>query len=142
MDILDLIKKYYQQVEAMLSNLETAEDIQELYDCFNKLYEEISLHAEVKQQVFYPAIGNCQNTDELVNKVQNQDKTVMQMLEEIESFSPTSAEFKQKISKLKQIIQQHVQEEEHKVFPLVRDCMSEAEREKLGKGFAEVKNQK
>lgn len=139
MDILDLIKKERQQVETLFSNLENGGEIQQIYQYFNQLYEEINLQAEAKRQVFYPAISGYQDTEVLVDKAKNQQDAVKQMLEEIESFSPSSVEFNQKIRQLKQIIQQHVQEEEHEVFPLVRDCMNEAEREQLGKGFAAVK---
>lgn len=63
------------------------------------------------------------------------------MLEDIESFSPISDEFKQKLSELKQAIQHHVQEEENEVFTQVQESMSKAEREQLGNDFEAVKSQ-
>ena len=141
MDILDLIKKDHRKVETLFSDIESTDDPQKLYECFNQLYEEISLHAEAEEQIFYPAVRDCENTEELVDEAQNEHDEAKQMLEELEDFSPTSAEFQQKISQLKQIIQHHVQSEENEVFSQVRECMSAEEREQLGSEFEAVKSQ-
>ena len=142
MDILDLIKKDHRQIETLFSEVETTDDTQKLYQCFNQLYEEISLHTEVEEQTFYPAIRDyCEDADELVDEAQGQHDEAKQLLEEIESLSPTSAEFQAKIRELKQAIQHHVQEEETQVFSQARQCMSEAKRLQLGNEFEAVKSQ-
>ena len=142
MDILDLIEKYHRRVETLFADIERAEDMQKLYECFNQLSTEISLHAATEQQTLFPAIRNQQNIEQLAAKAQARYHTTEQMLEEIESFSPTSVEFRQKIQQLHQIIRQYVQEEEQFVLPLVRDRLSQSEREQLGKNFAAAKSQK
>ncbi len=142
MDILDLIKKDHRKIETLFSAIETTDDTQKLYECFNQLYEEINLHADVEEQTFYPAIRDyCEDTEEMVDEAQNDHHEAKQLLEEIEFLSPTSAEFKQKIRELKQLIQQHVQEEENELFSQARQCMSEEKRSQLGTEFEAVKRQ-
>jgi hemerythrin superfamily protein len=142
MDILDLIKKDHRKIETLFSAIETTDDTQKLYECFNQLYEEINLHAEVEEQTFYPAILEyCENTEEVIDEAQNDHDEAKQLLEEIESLSPTSAEFKQKIRELKQVIQHHVQSEENQVFSSARQCITEEERSQLGSDFEAVKSQ-
>ncbi len=141
MDILDLIKKDHRKVASLFSQIETTDDTQKLYECFNQLYEEISLHTEVEEQTFYPAVRDCQDTGQLVDEAQAAHDEAKQLLEEIEDLSPTSMEFKAKILELKQVIQQHVQEEENKVFSQVRQCLSQEERSQLGSKFEAVKSQ-
>lgn len=140
MDILDLIKKDHRKVETLFSEIETADDTQKLYKCFNQLYEEISLHAEVEAQTFYPAIRECGDTGELIDTAQKEHGEAKQLLEEIESLSPTSEEFKAKIRDLKQVIQHHVQEEENQVFSQARQCMTQEKRSQLGSEFEMVKS--
>ena len=139
MDVLKLIKADHRQVETLFSVIESTDDPHKLYECFNRLYNTLNLHAEAKEQSFYPAIRHCQDIERLVNAAQSEHDEAKQILEELESFSPTSAEFKQKIGELKRVIQHHVQEEENKIFSQVLNCMSQEEREQLGKEFEAVK---
>jgi len=141
MDILDLIRKDHRQIENLFSEIERTGNTQKLYGYFNQLYEEISLHTEVEEKIFYPVISNYQNTERLLDEAQKEHNEIKQMLEDIESFSPISEEFKQKLSELKQAIKHHVQEEENEVFTQVQEWMSKAEREQLGNEFEAVKSQ-
>ena len=139
MDVLKLIKADHRQVETLFSVIESTDDPHKLYECFNRLYNALNVHAEAEEQTFYPAIRHCQDIEQLVNAAQSEHDEAQQILEELESFSPTSAEFKQKIGELKQVIQHHVQEEENEIFSKVLNCMSQEEREQLGKEFEAVK---
>jgi len=140
MDILDFIKKDHRQIDTLFSEIEATDDTQKLYHCFNQLYEEINLHAEVESQTFYPAIRECTDSDGLVNEAQKEHDQAKQLLEEIEFLSPTSEEFKAKIRELKQVIQHHVQEEENEIFSQVRQYMNEEKRAQLGREFEAVKS--
>lgn len=140
MDVLELIKADHRQVESLFSEIESTDDTHKLYQCFNKLYNELNVHAEVEEQTFYPAIRHCHGTEKLVDVAQEEHEEARQMLEELASLSPTSVEFKQKISELRQIIQHHVQSEENEVFSQVRNCISKEARLELGSEFQAVKS--
>lgn len=140
MDVLELIKADHRLVESLFSEIENAEDTHKLYDSFNQLYEVLNVLAEVEKQVFYPAIRNCIDIENLVDAAQKEQNEAKQMLEDVSSLSPTSAEFKAKIRELKQAIQHHIQEEENEVFSQVRQCMSQEERSQLGSEFEVVKS--
>ena len=139
MDILDSIKKEHRKIEALFSEIEQTGDTQKLYQCFNELHQEISIHTEAEKRTLYVAVRNFENTDHLVDKSQSEHEEAKQLLEEIEFFSPTSTEFKAKIQQLKQVIMQHVQEEENEMFLQVRQWMSEEQRSRLATEFAAVK---
>ena len=140
MDVLQLIKADHRQVETLCSEIESTDEPRKLYKSFNQLYNALNVHLEVKEQIFYPAIRHCQDIEGLVDTAQQQHEEAKQMLEELASLSPTSAEFKQKIGQLKQVIQHHVQQEENEVFAQVRGCMTSEEREQLGEEFEAVKS--
>lgn len=141
MDILELIKSDHRQIETLISEIQKNDNPQKLYECFNELYNALSLLAEAEKQTFYPAVRRCQeDTKELIDVACKEHNQAKQMLEHLESLSPTSAEFNQKIAELKQVIQHHVQEEESEVFSQVSEYMSQEEREQLGGEFAAVKS--
>ena len=140
MDVLEIIRADHRLIESLFSQIEQTNDNYKLYECFNQLYEALNVHAEVEEQVFYPAIRNCQGTNELLDDAQKEHEEARQILEELGSLSPTKDEFKQKIATLKQVIQHHVQQEENEVFSKVRACMNEEERSQIGSKFATVKS--
>lgn len=139
MDILDLIKNEYRQIETLFSEIESTSDTVKLYKGFNKLSEEINLHTEVKAQTFYPEIHQLGEKKELIDTALREHKEIRQMLEEIESLSPTSQEFQTQVQVAKQLFQRHIQEEE-KVFSQVRQHMSEAKRRELASKFVAAKS--
>lgn len=140
MDILDSIKKDHRQIETVFSEIETAQDSQKLYNCFNQLYEEINLHAEVEAKIFYPALEDCGNK-ELVAAAKEEHDEAKKLLEEIEFLSPTSEEFKVKIKELKQMIQEHIQEEENELFSIFSQYIDPEKRSKLGTEFTSFRTQ-
>ena len=139
MDILDLIKNEYRQIETLFSEIESTSDTVKLYKGFNKLSEEIILHTEVKAQTFYPEIHQLGEKKELIDTALREHNEIRQMLEEIESLSPTSQEFQTQVQAAKRLFQHHIQEEE-KVFSQVRQHMSEAKRRELASKFAAAKS--
>ena len=140
MDVLELIKADHRQVETLFSEIESTDEPRKLYKSFNQLYNALNVHAEVEEQIFYPAIRHSPDIEALVDTAQKEHEEAKEMLEELASLSPTSAEFKQKIRHLKQVIQHHVQQEENQVFAQVRGFMTSEEREQLGKEFEAVKS--
>ncbi len=139
MDVLELIKADHRLVETLFSEIEKTDDTHKLYDSFNQLYEALNVHAEVEEQVFYPAVRDRQDTEKLVDEAHKEHEEAKQMLEDVSSLSPTSAEFKAKIRELKQTMQHHIQEEENEVFSQVRQCMSDKKLEQLGNQLRETK---
>jgi hemerythrin superfamily protein len=141
MDILNEIKKDHRKIETLFSIIESTDDTQELYQCFNQLYEEISIHTEAEEKIFYPAIRDSSSDCEyLVDTSYTEHDKAKQLLEEIESFSPTSAEFKAKVRELKQAIQHHIQEEETKVFLQASKFISQEEQIQLANQFLAMKS--
>jgi len=141
MDVLDLIKADHLQVETLFLEIESTDDTYKLYECFNQLYNALNVHAEVEEQTFYPAVRRCRDTHQLVESAQREHNEAKEMLEELASLSPTSAEFRQKIGTLKQVVQEHIQSEEREIFSQVHSCMNSEVRLQLGSEFEAVKSQ-
>jgi hemerythrin superfamily protein len=79
MDVLELIKADHRLVESLFSEIEKTDNTHKLYDSFNQLYEALNLHAEVEEQVFYPAIRDRQNAKKLVDEAQKEHNEAKQI---------------------------------------------------------------
>ncbi|HEY9748323.1 MAG TPA: hemerythrin domain-containing protein [Allocoleopsis sp.] len=138
-DLLALITTDHREVEQLFAKLEKTSSTEQLYESFNQLYKEINLHARAEELVFYPALREYEDTDEMIEEAEAEHEESAALLEEIKALSPESDEFQDKISELKAAFMHHVQEEESEVFETVRDCMDEQQLKQLGQEFQQAK---
>ena len=138
-DILELLTTDHREVEQILSRIQSASNSEQLYEFFNQLYKELNLHARAEELVFYPALREYEDTDEMIEEAEAEHEESAALLEEIKALSPDSAEFQAKISELKEAFLHHVQEEESEVFETVRDCMDEPQLKQLAQEFQQAK---
>ena len=140
MDIFELIKADHRKVEEIFSQMENSKSSKTLDQCFNQLYKELNLHAQAEELTFYPTIRNHEGTEQLLEEAEEEHTEVKVMLEQMKSMDSSTAEFKEKLSQLKDAVEHHVQEEEKEVFSQVRQFMSDEELKQLATEFEEVKN--
>jgi hemerythrin superfamily protein len=140
MDILELIRRDHRQVETLFLQLGSTNEDTELYQCFNQIYQELNLHTEAEEQVFYPALRECEGTEDLLKEAAQEHAQAKALLEEMKSISPASEEFKAKIRQLNDAVQHHVEEEESEVFDTARECMNGEQLQELGDEFEQAKN--
>jgi len=138
-DVLALIEADHRTVENLFSQAETAQDNNQLYSYFNQLYKELSLHTRAEELVFYPAMREYEELEDLIAEAEEEHVEAKELLEELKLLSPEAAEFKTKLSQLKDAVQHHVEEEESEIFEAVRECMGDVELQQLQGDFANAK---
>ncbi len=139
MDGIEALEKDHDRIRSLFSELEGTADPHELQDCFNKLANILTIHAEAEEQVLYPEARNCEGTTELIDKGHQEHDKGDQMVLAIKSISPNESEFKQKVGELQDFMLNHLDEEENDLFPKVRQCMSDRKLEQLGDEIRETK---
>lgn len=140
MDILDLIKKDRQTIETLFSAIETTEKTEKLYEYFNKIYEALITYIHAEESTLYSLVAKHNENKELIKTAEAEHQQTKSLLEELEFFSPTSPEFKDKLQELKKAVQQHWEKEEKLIFVQAQKLASKQEKEQLGNSFISVKN--
>jgi hemerythrin-like domain-containing protein len=142
MNALTLLKQDHGNVEELFRRFETAaaDDAEELARVRDLVIEQLSRHATVEEQVFYPAIRE---------RLGEQEFTVLEGLEEhhlaklslseLEKLAPTHERFRAKFTVLIESIRHHVEEEENDMFPLVRDAFTVEELNEMGERMEQAK---
>jgi len=138
-DILELIAADHREVERIFAQLESATNLEKLYQSFNELYKELNLHARAEELVFYPGLREYEDTNEMIEEAESEHEEAAALLEEIKSLSPDLPEFKTKVAELKRAVLHHVQEEEAEVFETARDCLDDQQLKQLGQEFQQAK---
>jgi|SRR6185295_7888290 len=91
-------------------------------DIFLMLKAELSDHATVEEELFYPAVRDVHHDDAegMVQEAQEEHKIVKTLLEEMGSLDVGSVEFEAKMKVLKESVEHHADEEESDLFPLFK----------------------
>jgi hemerythrin superfamily protein len=99
-----------------------------------KILEELSIHAGIEENVFYPAVRErfAAKDDSMVLEALEEHHVVKLLLQELESMDPRSERYVAKVTVLREIVDHHVDEEESELFKQVRSAFSRPELRDLG----------
>jgi hemerythrin superfamily protein len=134
MDPIALLKADHRKVEALFEKLEdtTERAVKTRTELFDKLNQELSIHASIEEKVLYPADKEIKETRELGFEAVEEHHVVKILLEEIAALPPDSEVWTAKLSVLKENVKHHVKEEETELFPKTKKALSREELEELG----------
>ena len=140
-------------IELLMSDHRKVEDLFEQYDqekdsdegtrreIAQKICGELTVHAQVEEELFYPWLRENLEDDEMemVEEAQVEHQTAKDLIAQIESATDIDEVFNAKVKVLSEYIKHHVQEEENEIFPEVRD--EQEELDELGQEMAARKSE-
>jgi len=144
MDIITLLKKDHQAVSELFSSLKSAGEkaYKTKLRIFEKIYTELSIHAEIEEKLFYPVIENFDKTKDITYESYEEHALVKQLLREIKTLAPQEEQWKAKVTVLKELVEHHVKEEEKDLFPKVKKVLPSEERILMGEKMQAFKKKK
>jgi len=141
MDALALLKKDHRTVEKLFARFEKNPS----KAIADKFVRELSIHAAVEEQLFYPAIRKAAGEEEL----EEADEKVLEALEEhhvakwvlseIDKLDEDDERFEAKCMVLIESVRHHVKEEEGPLFRSVRRLMKRDQLAELGRMMQKAK---
>jgi len=111
-------------------------------ETIDRLILELSIHAEIEEEILYPAIRrNVEGGRRLANQAEQEHQQVEQMLKRLGKMDPDSREADDLIEELHQDVSAHVAEEEGPdgLFAQLRDSMDDESLQELGPQITEAK---
>ncbi len=138
MNIQDIIRMDHQKTKTLFSEIDRSNDPNRIQEYFGQLYKDLTAHAEAEEKVVYPAVRSFYNDTQELYDEQSEMK---RMLEDIKATSPSSAEFKSKVKQLKDVVMDHVRQEESTMFTAIRNNCSSDQSEQMATQFKEAKKQ-
>jgi hemerythrin superfamily protein len=129
-DVLELLESQHTEVDALFEKLEKDEG--DRATLFNELANKLAAHAAVEEKIFYPAVM-AKQTAELLHESVEEHLQIKRVLADLLTMKIDEDTFKSKLSVLKEDVSHHAhEEEEEKLFPMLRKSMSIDERAALG----------
>jgi hemerythrin superfamily protein len=133
----DLLARDHRTVRDLFLKLERTplDDESSRQDLFDRIVEELDVHARAEEEVFYPAVRAASRR---IDDAEAGHQHLRAIIGELQGHAPASAEFIDGVRLVKHIVLAHVMEEETGVF-LDAERMGTQELERLGAALAERK---
>jgi len=96
-------------------------------------------HMMGEERLFYPLLEKKEELRELVSHAYEEHNEAKVLISEIEGMDERDEKWTVKLSELKQSIDNHIEEEEGKVFERARSVLSQEKAEEIAKQYIEFK---
>ena len=121
MDAISVLKDQHRAVEKLFEQLEKTSDrsVKKRQQIFDQLADELAVHAEVEEKLFYPAAHVDDMTDKLL-KALEEHLAAKRLIADLLISEPDHPTYMAKVLVLKQLVESHVEEEETVIFKEAR----------------------
>jgi hemerythrin superfamily protein len=141
MHALTMLKTDHRKVETLFTAFENADGKQKKASIVKQIITELSIHAAVEEQVFYPAVREAmrESDEDMILEALEEHHIVKWVLSELEKMTPDDERFDAKVKVLCENVTHHVKEEEQELFKKVRKAMNVKKLNELGAAMAAAK---
>ncbi|HEX8150563.1 MAG TPA: hemerythrin domain-containing protein [Pyrinomonadaceae bacterium] len=134
MNALELLKNDHQKVSGILDKLgqTTERALKTRDDLFIRLKEELELHAQVEERIFYPAVESESKTRAETLEAYEQHDVVKRLLDEMSELPVDSERWTAKLRVLIDSVEGHIKMEESEIFAGAAEVLTEEQLDDLG----------
>jgi hemerythrin superfamily protein len=141
-DAIVLLKNDHKTVEKLFKQFEKLGDgaLKTKRKVVDEIIAELSTHAAIEEQHFYPAVRKAaEDIEDVVLEGLEEHHIVKWTLSELEGMAPDEERFDAKVSVLIESVRHHVEEEERDMFPKVREAIGRKELQAIGETMEKAK---
>jgi hemerythrin superfamily protein len=142
MDAITLLKQDHKTIEGLFKKFEQAGPRADKTrrNVADKIVKELSVHAVIEEQVFYPVVREVvPDTEETVLESLEEHHVAKWVASEIDGMPPDAERFKAKVTVLIENVRHHIEEEEEELFPEVRKALGRKQLDELGEAMKKAK---
>ena len=134
MNAFKLLKEDHKKVAGILEKIDatTERGVKTREELFTQLKNELDIHAEIEETIFYPALEKHEKTRDITLEGIEEHRIVKELLAELDALSKDDEIWTAKMTVLKENVEHHVEEEEGEMFPKARKALTDEEIESLG----------
>lgn len=140
MDAIQHLTEDHRRVESLVSRFEGLQERAARIKVVQEISAELHLHTHEEEAVFYPAVREATKDQDMITHALEEHQEVKDLLASLTD-ELSDQELVSKIRELKQLLADHIEEEETEMFPQARERLGETEVSRLGERMAEDKRQ-
>jgi hemerythrin-like domain-containing protein len=129
---LEMLKEDHDKVKKAFKEFEKLdrEDTEKLRKLVQTVCEELKVHTTLEEEIFYPAVREAMDDEDIMNEAQVEHETAKLLIEQLENMGPDDPNFHATFTVLGEYVMHHVKEEEGEMFPQAKK--SDLDLEELG----------
>jgi hemerythrin superfamily protein len=140
-DAVEMLTSDHKEVKALFKEFaalkkQTA-DSEEKTLLVRKICNELTVHAQIEEEIFYPAVRKAIDDGDLMDEALVEHAGAKELISQLEAMDPEDELYDAKVTVLGEQIDHHVKEEEGEMFPKAR--RAKVDLEALGTQMAERK---
>jgi len=113
----ELLIADHKHVSELFTEFEKAPSIAEKKRIVSKICTELTVHAQIEEEIFYPAVKLALKDKELIPEARVEHATLKTLVEQVRGIEPDGEIFDAKIEVMHEYVKHHVKEEQEKMFP-------------------------
>lgn len=130
MDAIKLLRADHKLVNQLFEEYEKTSSVKKKRELVAQICTELTVHAQIEEEIFYPAIKKALKDKELVPEATVEHTTLKQLIAEIEGKEPEGEMFDARIKVMSEYVKHHVKEEQNEMFPKAKT--TKLDMEELG----------
>jgi hemerythrin superfamily protein len=87
----------------------------------NMICKELTVHAQIEEEIFYPAVKAALKDKELIPEATVEHATLKDLIAQVKDKEPDGEMFDAKIKVLSEYVKHHVKEEQNEMFPKAKE---------------------
>lgn len=116
-DATTLLRADHKLVSGLFEKYEKATTKAMKKKLVSEICMELSVHAQVEEEIFYPAVKKALKDHELIPEASVEHATLKSLIAQVEGVEPDGEMFDAKIKVLCEYVEHHVKEEQNEMFP-------------------------
>ena len=119
---IELLKEQHDKVKKAFKEFEKLdrEDTETQQQLVQTVCEDLKLHTTLEEELFYPAVREAIDDEDLLNEAQVEHETAKMLIEQLENMGADDPNYHATFTVLGEYVMHHVKEEETEMFPEVK----------------------
>ncbi|MFL6696033.1 MAG: hemerythrin domain-containing protein [Vitreoscilla sp.] len=138
-DAIALLRADHKRVSDLYEQYESTRSAAKKKTIVASICLELSVHAQVEEEIFYPAVKAALKDKELVPEAQVEHASLKELIAQVKDKEPDGEMFDAKIKVMSEYTKHHVKEEQNEMFPKAKN--TRLDMKELGERIAARKEE-
>ncbi|MGH8769910.1 MAG: hemerythrin domain-containing protein, partial [Burkholderiales bacterium] len=107
-DAIAMLREDHENVQALFKKFELAKDGKTKQNIVRTACEELIVHAQIEEEIFYPAVREAIGEDDLVDEAEVEHASAKQLIAELGAKQPNEPLYDAKFTVLGEYVKHHV----------------------------------
>jgi hemerythrin-like domain-containing protein len=148
-EAIDMLKQDHDKVKKAFKEFEKLDrdDMETCQQLAMTVCEDLKVHTALEEEIFYPAVREAIDDDDLMNEASVEHETAKMLIEQLENMQADDPNFHATFTVLGEYVKHHIEEEEDEMLPASKksdldfESLAERMRERKEELVGEMENE-